>query len=121
MLAAIVVIGILAVSPWLATDYFDGNWMMVVALVAAFAAYAPAHLARGICSGSHRFHKYAIVMGTDGVVRIMLCVALAVVGVTAVGAVRVRRCAGAARRRRVRLLPAAACAPIPAPRRRGAR
>ena len=84
MLAAIVVLAILAVSPWLATDYFDGNWMMVVALVAAFAAYAPAHLARGICSGSHRFHKYAIVMGTDGVVRIILCVSLAVVGVTAV-------------------------------------
>jgi len=84
VLAAIVVVAILAVSPWLATDYFDGNWMMVVALVAAFAAYAPAHLARGICSGSHRFHKYAIVMGTDGVVRIILCVSLAVVGVTAV-------------------------------------
>ena len=84
MLAAIVVLAILAVSPWLATDYFDGDWMMVVALVAAFAAYAPAHLARGICSGSGRFHKYAVVMGTDGVVRIVLCVLLALVGVTAV-------------------------------------
>ncbi|HEX6656623.1 MAG TPA: hypothetical protein VF065_01000, partial [Ilumatobacter sp.] len=84
LLAAIVVMGILAVGPWLASDYVDGNWVMVVALVAAFAAYAPAHLARGICSGSGRFHKYAVVMGTDGVVRIVLCVLLAVVGVTAV-------------------------------------
>ena len=44
------------------------------------------HLARGICSGSGRFREYAIVMGSDGVVRIVLCVVLAVVGVTAVGA-----------------------------------
>ncbi|MGI9031410.1 MAG: hypothetical protein ACR2HP_15715, partial [Ilumatobacteraceae bacterium] len=85
VLLAIVVVGILAVSPLLATDYFRGNWLMVAALICAFAAYAPAHLARGICSGTGRFHNYAIVMGTDGVVRIVLCVALAVVGVEAVG------------------------------------
>ena len=59
---------------------------MVVALVAAFAAYGPAHMARGVCSGSGRFRDYAIVLGSDGVVRIVLCVALAVVGVTATGA-----------------------------------
>ena len=48
----------------------------------AFASYAPAHLARGISIGTGRFHAYAVVMGADGVVRIILCVALAVVGVT---------------------------------------
>ena len=37
---------------------------MLVALIAAFVAYAPAHLARGICSGSGRFRDYAIVMGS---------------------------------------------------------
>ncbi|MGH9269733.1 MAG: lipopolysaccharide biosynthesis protein [Ilumatobacteraceae bacterium] len=85
VLLALVVVGILAVSPLLASDYFRGNWLMVAALICAFAAYAPAHLARGICSGTGRFHNYAIVMGTDGVVRIVLCVALAFVGVEAVG------------------------------------
>jgi O-antigen/teichoic acid export membrane protein len=86
MLVAIVTLGILAISPLLATSYFGGDWFMVVALIAAFAAYAPAHLARGVCSGSGRFREYAIILGSDGVVRIVLCVVLAVIGVTAAGA-----------------------------------
>jgi O-antigen/teichoic acid export membrane protein len=81
------VVAVIAIaSPWIAESYFNGNWFMVVALVLAFASYAPAHLARGICSGNSRFRSYAVIMGSDGVIRIMLCVALAVVGVTAVGA-----------------------------------
>ncbi len=76
----------LAVSPLIASNYFDGDWWMVAALIATFVAYAPAHLARGVCSGSGRFHDYAIIMGSDGVVRILLCIALAIVGVTAAGA-----------------------------------
>jgi O-antigen/teichoic acid export membrane protein len=43
-------------------------------------------LARGICSGNGRFRSYAVIMGSDGVIRILLCIALAIVGVTAVGA-----------------------------------
>ncbi len=43
-------------------------------------------MTRGIAAGSGRFHDYAVVLGADGVVRIILCVALAVVGVTAAGA-----------------------------------
>ena len=86
VLVALVVLVILAFSPVIAGSYFDGDWFMVVALIAAFAAYAPAHLARGVCSGTGRFREYAIIMGSDGVVRIVLCVALALVGVTAAGA-----------------------------------
>jgi len=86
ILASIVTVAILMVSPWLAADYFDGDWFMVVALIAAFAAYAPAHLARGICSGSGRFTEYAVILGSDGVVRIVLCIVLAVIGVSAAGA-----------------------------------
>jgi O-antigen/teichoic acid export membrane protein len=85
-LMAIVTVAILAVSPLLASELFEGDWFMVIALIAAFAAYAPAHMARGICSGSGRFRDYAIVLGSDGIVRIVLCVALAVVGVSAAGA-----------------------------------
>lgn len=81
------VVAVIAIaSPWIAESYFDGNWFMVVALVLAFSSYAPAHLARGVCSGNSRFRSYAVIMGSDGVIRIMLCIALAVIGVTAVGA-----------------------------------
>jgi O-antigen/teichoic acid export membrane protein len=43
-------------------------------------------MARGVCSGSGRFREYALIMGSDGIVRIVLCVVLAVIGVSAVGA-----------------------------------
>ncbi len=83
----VAVVTVIAItSPLIASQLFAGNWSMVAALALAFAAYGPAHLARGVCSGSGRFRSYAIIMGSDGVIRILLCVALALVGVTAVGA-----------------------------------
>jgi O-antigen/teichoic acid export membrane protein len=59
---------------------------MLAALAAAFVAYAPAHLARGICAGTGRFGGYALVLGSDGVIRILLVLALAAIGITAAGA-----------------------------------
>lgn len=84
-LAGIVVLVIAIASPAITHAYFDGDWVMLVALVVAFAAYAPAHLARGVASGSGRFRAYAIVMGADGVVRIVLCVLLALLGAKTAG------------------------------------
>lgn len=86
MLTALVAAVIGIASPLIANSYFDGDWFMVLALVLAFAAYAPAHLARGICSGSGRFKEYGIIMASDGVVRIVLCIALALIGIKAAGA-----------------------------------
>jgi O-antigen/teichoic acid export membrane protein len=84
-LVLIVSITLFAAGPILAEHYFGGNWVMVVALVLSIAAYAPTHLSRGICSGSGRFRAYAVVLGADGLVRILLCVILAAIGVKAVG------------------------------------
>jgi O-antigen/teichoic acid export membrane protein len=85
-LTALVVLVIVAASQLIADNLFDGDMFMVLALVLAFAAYAPAHLARGVCSGSGRFREYGIIMASDGVVRIVLCIVLAVIGITAAGA-----------------------------------
>ena len=84
-LTVLVVLVALALSPLIVSGYFDGDWVLMVALLFAFAAYLPAHLSRGIASGNGRFNAYAIVMGADGAVRIALCAALAVVGVKTVG------------------------------------
>jgi O-antigen/teichoic acid export membrane protein len=84
-LAGIVLLAIVLASPLITSVYFDGDWIMVAALATAFIAYAPAHLSRGICSGTGRFHSYAIIMGSDGVIRILLCLLLAAIGVTAAG------------------------------------
>ncbi len=85
VLASIVVTIILALSPIITRSYFDGSWVMLVALVVAFASYAPVHLARGISSGSGRFRAYAVVMGADGAMRVVLCIILAVAGAKTVG------------------------------------
>lgn len=86
IMATVVCVAILAVSPFITRVFFEGNWLVTVALLTGFLCYAPAHLARGICSGSGRFGSYAVVMGADGFMRIALCVVLAVLGVTAVAA-----------------------------------
>ena len=58
-----VLIAIIAIaSPWLTTHMFDGYWTVTIALVIAFTAYAPMHIARGIASGSSRFTAYGIIM-----------------------------------------------------------
>ena len=81
-----VVVAVLAIGgPTIAKHYFDGNWVMMLALIIGFAAYAPTHLARGICSGNGRFGGYAIIMGFDGGARIAGCAVLAALGVTSVG------------------------------------
>ena len=85
VLAGMAVIALIAVGPWLANDYFGGNWVMVAALALSIVCYAPTHLSKGICSGSGRFRSYAVVLGADGVVRILFCLLLAAIGVTAVG------------------------------------
>jgi hypothetical protein len=84
-LVSTVVVVVLALGKIIAGSYFDGDWVMLVALLVAFTSYAPVHLARGIASGHGRFKAYAVVMGADGVVRIALCAVLAIAGVTAAG------------------------------------
>jgi O-antigen/teichoic acid export membrane protein len=85
MLAGVVLLALAVVSPVITKHYFDGDWVMMAALAVAFISYAPAHLARGICSGTGRFRDYAIIMGSDGVVRIVLCIMLAAIGITTAG------------------------------------
>lgn len=86
VLASVVTVVLLGLSPLITSTLFEDNWWVMAALVIAFLAYAPAHLARGVCSGSGRFRPYAVVMGSDGLVRIIACGALAVFGVKTVGA-----------------------------------
>jgi O-antigen/teichoic acid export membrane protein len=77
-----VLVAMAVFSPLIADELFRGDWWMLLALATAFAAYAPAHLARGICSGSGRFREYALVIGADGVIRIAVCLLFAAVGLT---------------------------------------
>ena len=85
VLAGIVAIGIVAASSAISSAFFDDDWVLVLALLIGFVAYTPAHIARGIASGHGRFKAYAVVMASDGVMRIVACLALAIAGVKSVG------------------------------------
>ncbi len=78
--------GVLTVAPWLTNDFFEGYGVVTAAMILAFACYAPTHLSRGIASGSARFGAYGIILGLDGLIRIIACTALWLMGVDNVGA-----------------------------------
>ncbi len=85
-ISALLITIILAVSPWLTEHMFENYWSVTIALIVAFCAYAPMHIARGIASGSGRFNGYGIIMGVDGLARIGACVTLWLLGIENVGA-----------------------------------
>ena len=79
-LLTIVSVLVLIAGPWLTDDLFEGHNIIMFTLILGFISYAPVHLARGICSGSGRFTAYGIIMGADGLVRILGCIALWLLG-----------------------------------------
>lgn len=85
-MSAVLIAIIAIVSPWLTKHLFENYWSVTVALVIAFCAYAPMHVARGIASGSGRFKGYGIIMAVDGLTRIGACIALWLLGIENVGA-----------------------------------
>lgn len=66
-------------------DRFDGDAVLVAALVLGLVGFAASHLARGTLSSHGRFRAYATFFGVDGVARMVLAAALAVAGVAAAG------------------------------------
>lgn len=84
-LAGILIVALVVASPWFTKHMFEGYWVVTVALIIAFCAYLPMHVARGIASGSGRFTAYGIIMAVDGLTRIGACTALWLAGVTSVG------------------------------------
>jgi len=86
VVSIVVIIGLAISSPWLTGSYFSGDWLMFAALIIGFLSYAPVHLSRGVCSGQGRFTPFAVVVASDGVMKIVGTVALTAIGITAVGA-----------------------------------
>jgi O-antigen/teichoic acid export membrane protein len=64
---------------------FDGDPVMVWALVAGLCAYYLEHLTRGTLAGNGRFGGYGLLLGSEGVLRMLLCSALGVIGATIAG------------------------------------
>ncbi len=84
-LLALLLAGTAAGAGVLMDKSFDGQVLLVVSLALAFTGVAAGHVARGACSGQGRFKPYAVYLGSDGIVRLLMCLGLAAAGVKTAG------------------------------------
>jgi O-antigen/teichoic acid export membrane protein len=84
-LVILVSVALLVFSDWLATQVFNGEQALVLALVVGLAGLGAEHLTRGAFAGAEAFSRYGWQLGLDGVLRLAASAALALLGVTAVG------------------------------------
>jgi O-antigen/teichoic acid export membrane protein len=59
---------------------FHGQGLLLIGLVAAIVCYFAAFITRGTLSGNGRFGAYGLMHGSEGMVRILACGALFVIG-----------------------------------------
>ncbi len=83
-LALVTVVVGLAV-PAVVDSVFDGEQAVLYALTIALVAYFVEHLARGVMSGTGRFNAYGMLMGSEGVFRLLAAFVLAIIGVETAG------------------------------------
>jgi len=76
-----IVAGAAAAGTPLVDDLFEGNTGLAACLVIALFTYGVQHLARGTLSGSARFGSYGLIIGAEGVIRLVPCAGLAIAGV----------------------------------------
>jgi O-antigen/teichoic acid export membrane protein len=84
-LGGLLVVAVLASSVWLTEHMFEGHSIITLALLVTIVAYAVAHVARGISSGSALFPAYGLILGADSAIRIAACLVLWLAGVDTVG------------------------------------
>lgn len=70
---------------WLLDRWFNGDEWLVGAFIVGLIGFCAGHLARGVLSSHHRFGRYGLFFSVDGLSRVVLAGALAVVGTTLVG------------------------------------
>lgn len=85
-LLAILAVASAITAPILTDKLFDGHWALFAALLVGVAGYAFAHLVRGILSGRGLFQPYSVYLGGEAVIRLLICIALAIIGVRTAGA-----------------------------------
>jgi O-antigen/teichoic acid export membrane protein len=77
---------VVALSGPILDELFDGEGLLLAGLLLALPAYAATHLTRGTLSGNARFEDYGWLMASEGLLRVVAAVALALVGVETAGA-----------------------------------
>ena len=90
ILCGAIVIGlvgsIVALAPFVSSNLFEGNGIVTASLIIAIAVYGAFYMVKGLCSGLGKFNSYGFIVGADGAVRVIVCLALLIAGVTQLGA-----------------------------------
>jgi O-antigen/teichoic acid export membrane protein len=84
-LAMIVVVITAAFSKPLSERLFDDQTLLLVGFGLSLIGYACSHLTRGTLSGTGRFRRYALLLGVEGVIRVVAVVGLMAFGVHTAG------------------------------------
>ena len=85
LLTGILVLSVLGFRKRLLDSLFDGEALLLVGLVLSLVGYFAEHLVRGSLAGRGRFRPYGLVLGVEGTLRLVGCVALALAGVATAG------------------------------------
>jgi O-antigen/teichoic acid export membrane protein len=83
--AAVLIAATAATGPLSVSHLFDDKVLLLVALMVALGGYYAEFLVRGVLSGNGRFKSYGVILGSEALLRMLACFALAVVGVDTVG------------------------------------
>lgn len=81
----VLVVGALAGFGAIDSHLLGGDGVLMIALVLGLSAYCSEHIARGTLSGNSRFRSYGILLGAEGVYRVVFCAALAIAHVSSPG------------------------------------
>lgn len=85
VLAGVLLISSVAASGVLRRELFHNDTLLLVGFVLSLLGYFGAHLARGTFSGNGRFSSYGLLLGGEGVWRVVASLVLIVVGVETAG------------------------------------
>jgi O-antigen/teichoic acid export membrane protein len=78
---ALVTIAVALFTP-VVHSLFEGNSGLAACLVIGLVTYCIQHLTRGTLAGNGRFGPYGLILGAEGVIRLLPCAVLAAGGVT---------------------------------------
>lgn len=88
---AAVIVGVLtllvfAASSVLEDQFFNGQFLLQLALVASLVSYGVAYMARGVFAGTGRLNNYGVLIAGEGIWRLLAAIVFVAVGVKTAGA-----------------------------------
>lgn len=87
---AVVIVGALTFAtlvayPVLDDQFFNGQSMLFIGLIASFVSYGAAYVGRGVFAGTGRLNRYGVLIAGEGVWRLLAAIVFVLVGIEAAG------------------------------------